>query len=119
MISLTDRADLGSFAIGSSEPEERLTRALAAIADVLKGRQGTIVVRGHTDSRPFRGGGSDNWRLSFARAQSAFFGLVQAGFDERRVERVEGYADRKPRNTSSPQAPENRRIEILLRQRNE
>jgi chemotaxis protein MotB len=115
LISLTDKADLGTFGIGSSEPEQRQLRALAAIADALKERQGTIVVRGHTDARQYRrGDGFENWRLSFARAQSALFGLVRAGLDERRIERIEGYADHKLKNATAPQAAENRRIEILL-----
>ncbi|MCB1541302.1 MAG: OmpA family protein [Rhodoblastus sp.] len=115
LISLTDGADLGTFAIGSSQPEERLTHVLSAIAEVLKTTKGTVVVRGHTDTRPYRKGKSDNWTLSFARAQTAFLGLVRSGFDERRIERVEGHADRKLKNASTPQGPENRRIEILLR----
>ena len=115
LISLTDGADLGTFAIGSSQPEGRLTQVLSAIADALRATRGTVVVRGHTDARPYRRGTSDNWTLSFARAQTAFVGLVRSGFDERRIERVEGHADRKLKNASSPQAPENRRIEILLR----
>lgn len=114
LISLTERADLGSFAIGSSEPEDKLIRVLTAIAMSLKGRPEAIVVRGHTDSRPYRGRG-DNWRLSIARAQTALFSLVRAGLDESRIERIEGYADHLPRNPASPQASENRRIEILLR----
>jgi chemotaxis protein MotB len=41
--------------------------------------------------------------------------LVRGGLDEKRVERVEGYADRHPKNAKNPGAPENRRIEILVR----
>ena len=120
LISLTDKADVGVFGIGSSEPERWQLRILAAIADALKDRSGSIVIRGHTDSRQYRGGdGFENWRLSFARAQSALLGLVGAGMDERRIERIEGHADRRPKNISSPQAAENRRIEILLRWRAE
>lgn len=120
LISLTDKADVGAFGIGSSEPERRQLRILAAIAGALKDRSGSIVIRGHTDSRQYRGGdGFENWRLSFARAQSALLGLVGAGMDERRIERIEGHADRRPKNASSPQASENRRIEILLRWRAE
>lgn len=115
LISLTDREDTGSFAVGSSAPESKLTRVLTAIAATLKTSQGNIVVRGHTDSRPYKSNG-DNWNLSFARAQAAFTGLVRGGLDERRIERVESYADRMPRNPRSPQAPENRRVEILLKQ---
>ena len=71
-------------------------------------------MRGHTDGRPFRSETYDNWRLSSARAQMASYALVRAGIDERRLERIEGYADRMPRNPD-PKAAENRRIEILLR----
>ncbi|MFT4095946.1 MAG: flagellar motor protein MotB [Rhodoblastus sp.] len=115
LINLTDRSDAVTFAVGSSAAEGKLVRWLEAIARVLKGRSGALVVRGHTDSRQFKGGGDDNWRLSFARAQAAFFGLVRGGIDERRIEKVEAYADRMPINAQSPNARENRRIEILLR----
>lgn len=115
LISLTDTADMGSFSLGSSEPEDKLVRVLSAIAGILAQRPGNVVVRGHTDARPYKGGRSDNWRLSFARAQAAFVGLVRGGLDEKRIERVEGYADRKPRDTHNPNSSENRRIEILLR----
>ena len=52
---------------------------------------------------------------SSARAQMASYMLVRGGVDEARVERIEGYADRQPRNAADPKAAENRRIEILLR----
>lgn len=115
LISLTDRADMGAFSLGSSEPDAKLVRVLAAVATALGARPGTVVVRGHTDSRPYRGGKSDNWRLSFSRAQAAFLGLTQGGLDEKRIERVEGHADRRPRDPAHPNSPDNRRIEILLR----
>lgn len=120
LISITDKADAGTFGVGSAEPERRQWRILAAIADVLGGRPESIVIRGHTDARQYRrGDGSENWRLSFARAQSALSGLVRGGLDERRVERIEAHADRKLRNTASPEAADNRRIEILLRRRSQ
>jgi len=73
-----------------------------------------VVVRGHTDARPFRAGTSDNWRLSASRAQIAFYILVRGGLDDKRIDRVEGHADRHLKNPRQPDAPENRRIEILL-----
>jgi chemotaxis protein MotB len=115
LISLTDRADFGMFAVGSAAPEPRLARAVEAISRALQGRKGALIVRGHTDARPFRGVGSDNWQLSSARAQAAMRMLVSGGIDERRIERVEGYADHRLRKPDAPDAPENRRIEILLR----
>jgi chemotaxis protein MotB len=41
--------------------------------------------------------------------------LIRGKLEEKRIERVEGHADRSPRNALDPLAPENRRIEILLR----
>jgi chemotaxis protein MotB len=41
--------------------------------------------------------------------------LIRGGIDEKRVERVEGHADRSLRIAGDPEAAQNRRIEILLR----
>ena len=114
LISLTDKQSFGMFKTGSAEPQPELVRLVEAIAGVLAGRPGYIVIRGHTDSRPYRNKKYDNWQLSTARAHLAQYMLVRGGLDERRIRRVEGVADREPRNAIDPQAPENRRIEILL-----
>lgn len=115
LISLTDAADATMFAIGSAEPHRRTIELIQRIALSLAKRPGSIVVRGHTDSRPYRTGTSDNWRLSTARAHAARDVLVRGGLGEGRIERVEGHADRSPKVAADPAAPENRRIEILLR----
>ncbi|GJD52821.1 hypothetical protein OPKNFCMD_5588 [Methylobacterium crusticola] len=119
LISITDEIDFSMFGIGSAEPTPKVVRALERIAKVLGARPGRIVVRGHTDGRPFRSETYDNWRLSSARAQMASYMLVRGGLDEGRIERIEGHADRQPRNPADPKAAENRRIEILLRGRPE
>lgn len=114
LVSVTDEINFSMFEIGSAEPSPKVVRALERIAKVLNAHPGQIVVRGHTDGRPFRSETYDNWRLSSARAQMAYYMLVRAGLDEKRLDRIEGYADRQPRNPD-PKAAENRRIEILLR----
>ncbi len=115
LISITDEIDFSMFGIGSAEPTPKVVRAIETIAKVINARPGRIVVRGHTDARPFRSETYDNWRLSSARAQMAAYMLVRGGVDESRIERIEGYADRQPRNPADPKAAENRRIEILVR----
>jgi chemotaxis protein MotB len=115
LISLTDALDDTMFSIGSAEPHRKTIEAMQRIARSLATRPGEIVIRGHTDARPYRSGTSDNWRLSSARALAARDVLVRGGLAENRIERVEGYADRNPRVAADPTAPENRRIEILLR----
>lgn len=116
LISLTDNSNFGMFAIASAEPQPEMIGLMEKVAAVLNTRPGSLVVRGHTDGRPFRSGTNDNWRLSMARAHIAFHMLIRAGLDENRVERIEGYADRQLKVPDDPQASQNRRIEILLRQ---
>lgn len=116
LISLTDNVSFGMFAIGSAEPHPQTVAAMQRIASVLNQREGAIVIRGHTDARPFRGASNDNWRLSTARAHTAQDLLIQGGVDESRIEHVEGHSSRKPR-AGDPNAAENRRIEILIREK--
>ncbi|SDN41353.1 chemotaxis protein MotB [Methylobacterium phyllostachyos] len=114
LINVTDDLNFSMFAVGSAEPRPEMVRAMERLAKVLAARPGRIVVRGHTDSRPFRSEVYDNWRLSTARAHMASYMLTRAGIAESRIWRIEGAADRTPRNTADSKAPENRRIEILL-----
>jgi chemotaxis protein MotB len=116
LISLTDRQNFSMFAIGSAEPQPRVLHMMDAIAASLQALQGAIVVRGHTDGRPYRSATYDNWRLSSARAQMAYYMLIRGGLPEKRFERVEGYADHHLKDSSRPLAAENRRIEILVRE---
>lgn len=117
LISLTDAEAFSMFAIGSAEPKPEVVRALAHIGKILAERPGTVVVRGHTDSLPFKSDNYDNWRLSSARAHMASYMLIRGGLDQGRIERIEGHADRLPRNAQDTRAAENRRIEILLREK--
>ncbi|MBD2745543.1 MotB family protein [Microvirga sp. BT688] len=116
LISLTDDFDFTMFAVGSAEPHAKVVRAMAEIAKILQARPGKIVIRGHTDARPFKSANYDNWRLSHARAQMALYMLVRGGLDEKRIVRVEGHADREPKMPSDPNADQNRRVEILLQE---
>jgi chemotaxis protein MotB len=117
LISLTDDASFGMFAVGSAEPRPELIRVIDKIGPLLTKRPGTIIVRGHTDNRPYKSDNYDNWRLSTARAQMAYYMLVRSGVDAQRIEHVEGYADRRPKLQNDPAAAQNRRIEILIREK--
>ncbi|PLW75515.1 MotB family protein [Cohaesibacter celericrescens] len=114
LIDVTDKPSWSMFAVGSSEPSARSIALLEKIANSLKTVKGKIIIRGHTDSRPFRNKGNDNWRLSTARAHMARHMLIRGGLDETRLWRVEGYADRELKQPDKPEAANNRRIEILV-----
>jgi chemotaxis protein MotB len=115
LISLTDDALFSMFSVGSAEPQGQTVEAMAKIATLLKSRTGSVVIRGFTDSRPYKSPVYDNWRLSSSRAHMAQYMLIRGGLDEKRIEAVEGYSDRRPKIKADPMAPQNRRIEILVR----
>ena len=72
------------------------------IGRIVNEQKGTISINGHTDARPFRSDTYDNWRLSTARAHSAYYMLVRGGVDERRITEVAGFADREPKDCRRP-----------------
>jgi chemotaxis protein MotB len=115
LISLTDDFRFGMFGLSSATPVPELVVVMEKVAKAIAAHEGKIVVRGHTDARPFKSGKNDNWRLSMSRAQIAYYMLVRGGIDEGRVESIEGHADRNLKVANDPNAAENRRIEILLK----
>jgi chemotaxis protein MotB len=114
IISVTDQLDFGMFEIGSAVPHRALVLAMEKIGKTLASKPGRITISGHTDGRPFQNRNYDNWRLSTARAHSAYYMLVRGGLDEQRIREVAGYADRQLKVKDDPLAAPNRRIEIVL-----
>ncbi|SEB45545.1 chemotaxis protein MotB [Nitratireductor aquibiodomus] len=114
LVSITDDLENGMFPVGSAVPQRELVLAMDKIGQTLSEQSGKVSVRGHTDGRPFRSETYDNWRLSSARAQAAYYMLVRGGLDEMRIEQVAGFADRRLKVPEDPYASANRRIEILL-----
>ncbi len=115
LISLMDDANFGMFEVGSAKPRPELVLAMSKIGEVLKDKKGKIVVRGHTDSRAYKNGVYDNWRLSAARAQMAYYMLLRGGVAESSVVAIEGRADRDPKVPNDTTAAQNRRIDILIK----
>ena len=114
VISITDQFADGMFEVGSAVPRRELVKAMERIAEVLSQQKGAVTINGHTDGRPFRSETYDNWRLSSARAHSAYYMLVRAGLGEERIRAVAGFADRKLKVADNALDAANRRIEILL-----
>lgn len=114
LVTISEQTDAPMFAVGSAVPAKDLVLAMEKIGTLLAERQGAVAIRGHTDGRPFKDGTYDNWRLSAARAQSAYYMLVRGGLKEERVNQISGFADRRLQVPNDPYAAANRRIEILL-----
>ncbi|AQX20279.1 flagellar motor protein MotB [Bartonella sp. WD16.2] len=118
MIELMDQPEYEMFRVGSSVPTAQTVKFIDRIAKVIAQHPGNVVVSGHTDARPYRSVARDNWQLSTSRAQMAYYMLVRGGLDEKRILRVEGYADRDLKNRQDPYASENRRISIFIQDPN-
>ncbi|MDP9808190.1 chemotaxis protein MotB [Rhizobium tibeticum] len=113
LVSISDQSDDSMFNIGSAVPRKEMVLAMEKIGEILKGKPGAVVIRGHTDGRQYKGE-NENWRLSMDRAQAAYYMIVRGGLDEKRVSQVSGFADRKLKDQADPFNATNRRIEILL-----
>src|SRR5450631_1938385 len=85
LISLTDDARYSMFAIGSAEPQPETVQIMEKIGRILKDAPGSLIIRGHTDGRPYRSAIYDNWRLSSARAHMALYMLARGGVSEKRI----------------------------------
>jgi chemotaxis protein MotB len=114
LITISDEANTAMFGVGSAVPGRDLVLAMEKIGKALSERQGPVIIRGHTDARPFKGSTGDNWGLSMSRAHAAYYMLVRGGLAEDRVKQVSGFADRRLQKPEDPMDGANRRIEILL-----
>ena len=114
LVTINDQPGFEMFGIASASPKPELVVLMEKIGKVLVGRPEHIVLRGHTDGRQFRSEEYDNWRLSTARAQMAYYMLVRGGIPDDRIDRIEGHADHDLKIVGQPLAAENRRIEVLL-----
>lgn len=114
LIQLSDHDKYGMFDIGSSKPKKSLVQLSEKIGKILREAKGTIIIRGHTDARPYKNKHYDNWQLSTARAQMVYYMLIRSGIDPNSIDHIEGHADRSLLNKKDPNAAENRRVEIYF-----
>ena len=106
-IDLVDEADFSMFAVG--------TDRLVPEAGVIGGVSNEVIVRGHTDARPYPPGlAMNNWTLSTARAEATRAALSSAGLSIARFARIEGVADREPFIAKDVLDARNRRMSIVL-----
>ena len=115
-IQIVDDARRSMFDVGSADlrgPSLALVRTMGR-AFARAGHP--IVITGHTDALPFRaGGGYTNWELSTDRAHATRRELVALGVDPEQVQRISGMANTQPLDPAWPEAPQNRRIGILIK----
>jgi chemotaxis protein MotB len=114
-IDLVDDADFAMFELGTTILTKDARGLLEVMAETLQGESAPLILRGHTDSLPWRSGiAANNWSLSTGRAEATRQALVLGGLPQKRIARIEGVADTEPLVGDNPADPRNRRISLLL-----
>jgi chemotaxis protein MotB len=118
-IQIVDEQNRPMFASGSAVVQPYMRELLQQIGNVLTEVPNRLTLEGHTDATPFPGGvaGYSNWELSSDRANASRRELVAGGLADERVLRVQGLASSQPFDTADPRAASNRRISIIVMNR--
>jgi chemotaxis protein MotB len=103
------------FESGKAVPTETGAELLGRLAAELGKMPNTMLIEGHTDSKPFASdNGYTNWELSTDRANSARKLMEAHGLRPEQVNQVRGYADRELRHPEDPTHASNRRISVIV-----
>jgi chemotaxis protein MotB len=115
-IQIVDEQNRPMFDTGSARLKDYTREILRQISSVLNGVDNRIALSGHTDATPYSGGerGYSNWELSADRANASRRELLAAGLADDKVLRVVGLAASIPFGADGPLHPSNRRISIVV-----
>jgi chemotaxis protein MotB len=114
-IELVDAERQTFFASGSAALAPGTEKVLELIARELGTLKNSIVIEGHTDSRPYAATDLySNWELSADRANAARRVMERAGLQAGQVRGVRGYADRQLRVADQPLEARNRRVSVIV-----
>lgn len=104
------------FASGSAELAPVTRSVLSLIAVELGKLKNTVLLEGHTDSRPYASTtGYSNWELSADRANAARRAMEHSGLWNGQVSGIRGFAATVLRVKDRPLDPRNRRVSVVVR----
>ncbi|AIF47599.1 flagellar motor protein MotB [Dyella japonica] len=114
-IQIVDKQNRPMFDLGSAQLRPYTTTILEELAGFINRVPNRISLSGHTDDAPYS---SDhqygNWELSADRANAARRALLSGGLTEDKIARVVGLAASVPFDKANPGDPVNRRISIIV-----
>jgi chemotaxis protein MotB len=114
-IQIVDQQNRPMFDLGSAKLKDYTTEILKTLAGYLNTVPNRISLTGHTDIRPYPGGGNyTNWELSADRANSARRALELGKLAPEKIARVVGLSSSVLFDKDNPQNPINRRISIIV-----
>ncbi|MDE2402425.1 MAG: flagellar motor protein MotB [Burkholderiales bacterium] len=118
-IQIVDDQNRPMFDSGSSQVNGYMRDILRAIGAILSSVPNKLTIEGHTDAKPFSAGerGYSNWELSADRANASRREMIAGGLADDKVLRVQGLAASMLYETGHPDSPLNRRISIIVMNR--
>jgi chemotaxis protein MotB len=118
-IQIVDQQSRPMFDSGSAIVKPYMRELLSEIGKLLAEVPNRLTLEGHTDAAPYSAGegGYSNWELSSDRANASRRELIAGGLPAAHVLRVQGLASSSPYETADPFAPMNRRISIIVMNR--
>jgi chemotaxis protein MotB len=118
-IQIVDENNRPMFDSGSAVVKPYMRDLLRDIGIVLAEVPNRLTLEGHTDAQPFSAGerGYSNWELSSDRANASRRELIAGGLPDTRVLRVQGLASSNLIDPNEPRSPVNRRISIIVMNR--
>ena len=118
-IQIVDDQSRPMFDSGDAQVKGYMQDLLRAIGAVLSEVPNKLTIEGHTDAKPFSAGdrGYSNWELSADRANASRRELIAGGLPGDKILRVQGLAASMLYERDDPQSPLNRRISIIVMNR--
>ena len=115
-IQIVDDKNGPMFDSGSTVVKGFVRDFLHTIGQMLNNIENKVTLSGHTDAHPYPNGrtGYSNWELSADRANASRRELIAGGMDESKIYRVLGLAASVPFNAEDPLHPSNRRITLIV-----
>lgn len=115
-IQILDQQSRPMFAIGSAVVQPYMRAILRELAPPINQLPNAITIAGHTDAMRYASGDRNysNWELSADRANAARRELVMGSLIEHKVKRILGLGDTVNLIKDDPMAAVNRRISILV-----
>ncbi len=114
-VQILDDRKRPMFGSGVDIPKEYASNLLREVGSVLASTSNKISIAGHTDSSGYHASSEyTNWELSADRANAARRLLLDGGVDTGRIAQAVGMADTIPFDKENPYNPRNRRISIIV-----
>jgi len=113
IVEFFDTEDEALFETGTAQPTPITGELANMITRVFELVDNEVAINGHIRALPEVLKTNPSWDLTTDRALAMRDLIEQAGFPPRRVQRVTGFADRKP-SLRNPMAVRNNRIEVIL-----